>query len=79
LSTAWEYGSGIASVATIDAFDAGVESGRVVYYIGTSGGALNAAGDQTSQSAASAAQNMAGGVYRSMARSYLLFQPLIAR
>lgn len=79
VSTAWEYGSGIASVATIDAFAAGVESGRVVYYIGTSGGALNSASDRTSLSPASAAQNMAGGIYRTMTRTYQVFQPLIAR
>lgn len=60
---AWEAAPGIAGVATVDAFNVGVEPGRVVYYIGTSGGEL-----PTLNAAASApsGQVLGGGVYRRM-------------
>jgi photosystem II stability/assembly factor-like uncharacterized protein len=77
----WEYGSGLAGVATIDAFDAGVEEGRVVYYIGTSGGDFSSITDFVQPKADTATtQNMAGGVYRSMVvTTNLIYLPLVTR
>lgn len=80
LSTEWNVGAGIASVATIDAFAAGIETGRVVTYIGTSGGELSALGSQIpTVSAAALSQSMAGGVYRNQIRTYLVYEPMIVR
>ncbi len=61
-SFSWEAAPGIAGVATVDAFNAGVEPGRVVYYIGTSGGELPALAAPASAPAASTP--MPGGIYR---------------
>ena len=63
----WEASSGIAGVATVDAFAAGVESGRVVYYIGTSGGELPVLNSTSSPVImADTTMLMPGGVYRRM-------------
>ena len=62
----WEASSGIAGVATVDAFNVGVEPGRVVYYIGTSGGELPALLASSSLNVAADVEPMPGGVYRRM-------------
>ena len=62
----WEASSGIAGVATVDALNVGVEPGRVVYYIGTSGGELPELNSISSLNSADAGQAMPGGVYRRM-------------
>ena len=62
----WEASSGIAGVATVDAFNVGVEPGRVVYYIGTSGGELPVLNSTSSLNSADTGHAMPGGVYRRM-------------
>ncbi len=74
--TPWLPGSGIAETATVDGFNAGVEVGRVVLYIGTSGGTVSATvASAASPSNADAAQLLAGGVYRSMINVHLVYLP----
>jgi photosystem II stability/assembly factor-like uncharacterized protein len=76
----WERGDGISETATIDGFNAGVEEGRVVLYIGTSGGTLpSSLASLASPARADSAQLVAGGVYRTMIRIYLAHLPLITR
>jgi photosystem II stability/assembly factor-like uncharacterized protein len=79
-TTPWESASGIAGIAAVTGFNAATEEGRVVYYIGTSGGTLAASAVASRQSpAASASQNMAGGIYRRMDRINLVYLPLVRR
>lgn len=78
--TPWERGSGISETATIDGLNAGVEDGRVILYIGTSGGALLS----TEASLAGTADTnnsllLAGGVYRSMMAIHLVYLPAVMR
>jgi photosystem II stability/assembly factor-like uncharacterized protein len=79
-STPWEYASGIAGMATADGFNCAAEEGRVVYYIGTSGGTVaTSLGVSRRLPTAAGSQNVAGGIYRSMVRIYLMYLPLIRR
>lgn len=78
----WGRASGIAGVATVDGFNAATEDGRVVYYIGTSGGTVSTSsqsGASRGLAAATGSQNMAGGIYRSMVRINLIYLPLVKR
>jgi photosystem II stability/assembly factor-like uncharacterized protein len=79
-STPWEWGSGFSATATIDGFNAGTEEGRVVLYIGTSGGTLQSGlASLGGPASATTSQPVAGGVYRSMIRIYLAYLPLVTR
>jgi photosystem II stability/assembly factor-like uncharacterized protein len=81
-TTPWESASGIAGVATVDGFNAATEDGRVVYYIGTSGGTVSTSsqsGASRGLATATGSQNMAGGIYRSMVRINLIYLPLVKR
>ncbi len=79
-STPWENASGIAGVATVDGFNCAAEDGRVVYYIGTSGGTVStSSGAGRRLATATGSQNMAGGIYRSMVRINLVYLPLVRR
>jgi photosystem II stability/assembly factor-like uncharacterized protein len=60
--TSWEKSSGVAGIAAVPSFAAAVEPSRVVFYIGTSGGALSNTASRLV--AASSEQNLPGGVYR---------------
>jgi photosystem II stability/assembly factor-like uncharacterized protein len=77
----WQYASGIAAVATVDGFNAAVEEGRGVYYIGTSGGTLP--GVLTARGTvavdAPATQTFSGGIYRHMVRTQAIFLPVVKR
>ena len=65
----WETAAGIPGMATVDGFNAVTEDGRIVYYIGTSGGTLPglASAGSAFLTWADETQYFAGGVYRSMA------------
>ena len=79
-STPWENASGIAGVATADGFNCVAEDGRVVYYIGTSGGTVpTSSGAGRRLATVTGSQNMAGGIYRSMVRINLVYLPLVKR
>lgn len=74
----WETASGIAGVAVGTGFNAATEDdGRIVYYVGTSGGTrLSAQAAQPAFLPQSAApQNFTGGIYRTMALSSLFGTP----
>jgi photosystem II stability/assembly factor-like uncharacterized protein len=78
--TPWERGGGISETATIDGFNAGVEEGRVVLYVGTSGGTLpSGLASLAGPASVISSQLVAGGVYRSMMRIYLAYLPVIWR
>ncbi|MBU1662751.1 MAG: IPT/TIG domain-containing protein [Chloroflexi bacterium] len=75
-TTPWESASGIAGVATVDGFNAATEDGRVVYYVGTSGGTVYpSSSDSRHLITATSSQNMAGGIYRAMALESLYAAP----
>jgi len=57
----WEKSNGIAGTATVDSFAAAAETGRVVYYIGTSGGEVPVVSAQIRTIHAADAQAMPGG------------------
>jgi hypothetical protein len=63
----WESATGIAATATVDGFNCATEDGRVVSYIGTSGGIVNTSLSVARQpTAAAGSKNMGGGIYRAM-------------
>jgi photosystem II stability/assembly factor-like uncharacterized protein len=64
-----EPGPGISSVAPSEGFDATVETGRIVYYIGTTGGTRPYASIQGVQTNTTAASLFAGGIYRFVTRA----------
>jgi photosystem II stability/assembly factor-like uncharacterized protein len=79
-ATAWETAGGIAGVAAVAGFNAATEDGRVVYYIGTSGGTVpTESGAGGRLATATGSQNIAGGIYRSMVRIHLAYLPLVSR
>ncbi len=79
-TTPWETGSGIAGTAAVAGFNAATEEGRIVYYIGTSGGTIfTSSGASRRLAAAPGSQNLAGGIYRRMDRIDLVFLPLVGR
>jgi photosystem II stability/assembly factor-like uncharacterized protein len=62
--TTWEYSSGIAGAANANAFAAVAEDARVVYYIGTPGGAAARLANSNPLSPAAPTTLLAGGIYR---------------
>jgi len=78
--TPWERGGGVSETATIDGLNAGVEEGRVVLYVGTSGGTLpSSLASLAGPAGANSSQLMAGGVYWSMMRIHLVYLPIVLR
>lgn len=76
----WQTVNGIAGVANARGFNAVTEDGRVVYYIGTSGGTIPLLAAASNRlDTASGSQNIAGGIYRRMDRISLLYLPLVTR
>ncbi|HVM70321.1 MAG TPA: hypothetical protein VMT91_01075 [Anaerolineales bacterium] len=77
-ATPWESSSGIAGGSQVTGFVAAAEAGRIVFYIGTSGGAMSNA-STSRKPAASTGQNLTAGVYRNQRRNDMVFLPLIMR
>jgi hypothetical protein len=79
-ATPWVRGDGISATATIDGLNAGVEAGRTVLYIGTSGGSRPAGQvSLAGPASADAPYLLAGGVYRSLLRRRLVYLPAVLR
>jgi photosystem II stability/assembly factor-like uncharacterized protein len=79
-TTPWETASGMAGVAAAAGFNAATEDGRVVYYIGTSGGTVSSSASADHRlTTAAVSQNIPGGIYRSLVRIHQLYLPLVSR
>jgi hypothetical protein len=75
-TTPWQSATGIAATATVDGFNCATEDGRVVTYIGTSGGIVNTSSNVARQpTAAAGSQNMGGGIYRALTPGSLYETP----